>query len=278
MILRTRWPCDWHGKWILRVYVLSVHLFVSPLRTESDVLLGVLTKPDMLPPGSIESVERWLATIEGRRHALHHGYYCTRQPDELQRSKNMTHSQASDMETTFFRETSPWRNCSVTERLGIANMIPNLSRLLVHLINERCVQEVSRYPSLFSCDAYSSIPRIRYETMDQLALCRQALSTIPKPIASTAVLMSTLINSFSNDVQTHFHGEPPSDFIVCNRKAYAGFKNAILSTAPNFVPTSTSHGAHHASVVQSLQEGQGGLANSIHVPLNLEDMRRRISE
>lgn len=95
-----------------------------------------MTKPDMLPSGAIQALNLWLDVIEGRRHPLTHGYYCTRQPDDSQRAAMITSSQARLAETEFFKKTMPWAGSVNRERFGTDNLIATLSGLLIQIIND----------------------------------------------------------------------------------------------------------------------------------------------
>ena len=76
--------------------------------TSYGVGVGVLTKPDTIPPGATKSREMWLDIIEGRRHQLKHGYFCTRQPDDDKRLSGVSPSEARAAEAEFFKTNSPW--------------------------------------------------------------------------------------------------------------------------------------------------------------------------
>jgi hypothetical protein len=81
----------------------------------------------------------WMEVIEGRRHPLMHGYFCTRQPDDDERSRNITTAQARRTETIFFAGTAPWSTTERKDRFGTENLVSTLSTLLVQIINERWV-------------------------------------------------------------------------------------------------------------------------------------------
>lgn len=98
-----------------------------------------MTKPDMLTVGSTKALDLWLDVIEGRRHPLTHGYYCTRQPDDKDREESITPEQARAKEKLFFETTPPWSKCTQQKRFGTNNLIDTLSRLLIQVINETLV-------------------------------------------------------------------------------------------------------------------------------------------
>ena len=93
----------------------------------------MLTKPDTLAEGSIKSRNQWLDVLEGRRHPLLHGYYCTRQPDDRERSCGISPTAARDEEAEFFRNTTPWAT-SFQNRLGTPTLVQNVSKVLTQII------------------------------------------------------------------------------------------------------------------------------------------------
>lgn len=102
-------------------------------------VLGVITKPDALPSGSTTSRELWLDVLEGRRHPLKHGYYCTRQPDDEERMHGISLSDARAKEVAFF-DSPPWTNSTHRYRFGTKNLVESLSKLLSTIIDERFVR------------------------------------------------------------------------------------------------------------------------------------------
>ena len=93
-----------------------------------------MTKPDTLPSGATKARDLWLDVIEGRRFPLKHGYYCTRQPDDDERSKGITNAQAREAEMAFFRDHIPWRSSTQKQRFGTSQLVTNLSKLLTQII------------------------------------------------------------------------------------------------------------------------------------------------
>lgn len=102
--------------------------------------IGVLTKPDTLTAGAVKSKENWLAVLEGRRDKTTHGYFCTRQPDDDERTKGITSAEARKAEKTFFESTSPWSGSKHRKRFGTENLVENLATLLSKVIDETYVQ------------------------------------------------------------------------------------------------------------------------------------------
>lgn len=78
----------------------------------------------------------WLDVIEGRRSPLLHGYYCTRQPDDAERAKDVTSAHARQTEATFFETNAPWSTSAHKHRFGIPNLVATLSALLEKIIKD----------------------------------------------------------------------------------------------------------------------------------------------
>lgn len=95
-----------------------------------------MTKPDTLPPGATKSRGLWLDVIEGRRHVTKLGYYCTRQPDDEERGRNITTSQARVAEKEFFSKNAPWATSTSQDRFGTDNLVASLSKLLAKIIDD----------------------------------------------------------------------------------------------------------------------------------------------
>jgi hypothetical protein len=117
-----------------------------------------MTKPDMLTAGSTKSRDLWLDVIEGRRHSLTHGYYCTRQPDDAERSAGITSANARIAESKYFQGTSPWSTSAHKHRFGMNNLISTLSALLVQIIK----------------DTYVILYSVRQESISTSVVCIQA--------------------------------------------------------------------------------------------------------
>ncbi|KAJ7189190.1 P-loop containing nucleoside triphosphate hydrolase protein [Mycena filopes] len=195
--------------------------------------IGVLTKPDLISAGSTKSRALWLDVIEGRRHPLLHGYYCTRQPDEEERAKGMTASEARRAEIDFFATAPGWSTSTEQNRFGTDTLISTLSSLLVQIIVEK-------------------LPTIRQIAHMHLEQCRAALATLPEPSTEDpATHMLTLITEFCSEIKQIVRGSAdPSGLIQSNNAAFGQFKRAIRRTAPRFV---------------AIVEGEGELGGSVDV-------------
>ncbi|KZT39444.1 P-loop containing nucleoside triphosphate hydrolase protein [Sistotremastrum suecicum HHB10207 ss-3] len=163
--------------------------------------IGVLTKPDTLTAGSVRSRANWVDIIEGRKHPLHHGYYCTRQPDDSERARKISPEEARKVEMDFFQQTEPWSTCTEPSRFGTKNLVDKLSNLLTHITDK-------------------ALPGLRQKVDESLAI-------------STA----NMITGFSNEAQSHVDGTNAHVALVQgNRAVYTKFKIAIRKTVPEFRP------------------------------------------
>ena len=102
---------------------------------------GVLTKPDTLGAGAINQRRRWVEIIEGRseNHKLRHGFYCVRLPDDAERTQRMSRTESQRRAAEYFDSTSPWKDVTDRRRFGIPGFVSDVSRLLIQLIEEACV-------------------------------------------------------------------------------------------------------------------------------------------
>ncbi|KAJ7918424.1 P-loop containing nucleoside triphosphate hydrolase protein [Mycena leptocephala] len=174
--------------------------------------IGVLTKPDMLSVGS-KTRNNWLDVIEGRKHGLHHGYYCTRQPDDDERARNITPPK---------RDTTPWSTTSHQDRFGTDNLVSTLSTLLVKIINDK-------------------LPLIRSMAKERMDACRSELASLPdKVVGEPATHMLKLITAFCTEIRQYVDGQSDMSTLIHDRNdAFAEFKVAINKTQPQFVARCT---------------------------------------
>ncbi|KAK0211639.1 P-loop containing nucleoside triphosphate hydrolase protein [Armillaria fumosa] len=216
--------------------------------------IGVLTKPDMLPEGSVKNRALWLDVVEGRRFPLKHGYYCTRHPDDADRSQGMTSEEARKAEVEFFARTEPWNISIKPHYFGVKNLTAALSSLLIQVIQE-------------------ALPKIQLEATRQLETCRDELERLPEPIVGDpATYMLQLITALCDDVNLHVRGSPQTTkMIQDNRAAFAKFKIDIRKTAPNFV---SSGKAKEPVDDEESDEDRGVLTTS--APFTVSDMRKHI--
>jgi len=104
------------------------------------MVTGVLTKPDTLTRGATSARQKWKDVIQGQIHKLKHGYYCVRLPDDEERHRNITRAESLTLAADFFNTTSPWSDIADRHRFGIPGFVSDISRLLVRLIENKCVK------------------------------------------------------------------------------------------------------------------------------------------
>lgn len=100
------------------------------------LVVGVLTKADTVPSGSINKQRRWADVLEGNLHSTKHGYFCTRLPDDKERLEGITPDAARKAETSFFDTKEPWATSSRRERCGTHALVNYVSDLLTQFIRE----------------------------------------------------------------------------------------------------------------------------------------------
>lgn len=202
---------------------------------------GVMTKPDTLAPGATKARQLWLDVLEERRHPTALGYYCTRQPDDDERSKGITTAQARAAENDFFSKTSPWSTSTHKDRFGTDNLVANLSRLLSKIIDDSCVSifHPHQCPIFLLASTIYRLPKLQKEVTTQLDRCTGELREIPPAVTSDpASYVLTLVTEFCNDIALHVKGGEAraADLVQNNRKTYATFKRDIRGSAPPFMP------------------------------------------
>ncbi|KAL4244709.1 hypothetical protein ABKN59_010897 [Abortiporus biennis] len=181
--------------------------------------IGVMTKPDMLTAGGMKSRQIWLNILEGRTHPLKHGYYCTRQPDDDERSRGIGPDEARINEMDFFATNEPWSLSLTRNRFGTKNLSESLSDHLSNIIDQSI-------PILLSA---ASKRRSIYEA--ELRSLHPVMTT--DPTSHVFRLVSTL----SNEMKLRVEGSPASPQVVqASKEAYRVFKRAIYSTTPTFIP------------------------------------------
>jgi hypothetical protein len=177
----------------------------------------------------------WLDVIEGRKHPLHHGYYCTRQPDDDERSNNITPMQARHAEANFFLGTAPWSTSTHRDRFETNNLVSTLSTLLVQIINDRCsVPLAFQGRRLFRI---YRLPFIRQTANECMDACRRELASLPdKIVGEPATHMLNLITAFCTVIRGFVGGESDMSALIHERNAaFVAFQEAIKNTQPRFV-------------------------------------------
>lgn len=125
-----------------------------------------------------------------------------------------------------------------------------------------------------------SLPKIRTEALARLDDCRRELSALPAAIGTEpATHLLMLLTGLCDDVQQYIRGGGRvSRLVHDNRDAYAAFKRAVRSTAPNFVPVPDAGqgGADEVRVLEGDGEEPAEGLVSMMKPMYLNDMRKHI--
>ncbi|KAM5536974.1 hypothetical protein V8D89_009303 [Ganoderma adspersum] len=181
--------------------------------------IGVLTKPDTIPSGSIEKRKQWVDILLGREHATKHGYFCTRQPDDAERAKRLSSAGAREAEKQFFDKEEPWSNLSCRERLGTENLLQTMSDLLSQMMQK-------------------SFPKVLRDVTQQMKQCDKDLGRLPRDVANEPYLsVLNVVSAFCGKVTEHVYGSPTCAALVQgNNQTYETFRRMIAGTQPAFVP------------------------------------------
>lgn len=145
----------------------------------------------------------WLDVIEGRRHPLKYGYYCTRQPDEAERMDRITRDEARRAEDQLFTQTLPWSTSTHRHRFGTKHLIDNISALLTKVIDERWV--------MYSASSLKA---------NQLRICRFLTfqhTQIRNRTRRSLCRMRSEVSSIATD-----HKGPTRLYIECNHNVLLG--------------------------------------------------------
>ncbi|KAH8092248.1 P-loop containing nucleoside triphosphate hydrolase protein [Cristinia sonorae] len=227
--------------------------------------IGVMTKPDTLTSGATSARAMWLDVIEGRRYPLRHGYYCTRQPDDDERTNGITASAARQAEQDFFANNPPWSDSAHQQRFGTRNLITTLSKLLSQIIDEK-------------------LPTLQTQVSEQLLACTTRLSALPPPITTEpSAYVLSMVTGFCHAVQLLVQGDSDNSTLVQqNRRTYATFKSDVRSSAPRFVPfpSAKDSGAGGWTAENDEEDRDEGMefVGKEGSLIYLEDVRKHISK
>lgn len=94
----------------------------------------------MVDSGSSSKRKLWQSIFEGKseKHRLTLGYYAVRLPKDDERERGITPQELEQIATQAFNIVSPWKDLigADRERLGVHALVRDLSRLLMHLLDE----------------------------------------------------------------------------------------------------------------------------------------------
>ncbi|KAH7119777.1 interferon-induced GTP-binding protein Mx [Dendryphion nanum] len=153
--------------------------------------IGVLTKPDCLPPGSKE--ETLHGVFSGRFYKLGHGYFVVKNPSQNDIDGGIGHLHARRVEEEFFNITKPWSSSLSHYRVQFGT--PNLQAYLSKTLATQSLR---------------ALPKIYEQISLKLAGVEHKLSKIPDPPAQNAVrIISDLLQKFCDHVRKEMEGEFP---------------------------------------------------------------------
>ncbi|KAK0199336.1 P-loop containing nucleoside triphosphate hydrolase protein [Desarmillaria ectypa] len=185
---------------------------------EGKRTIGVLTKPDRIPPGDETG---WLDFIRNEREPLENNWYCVKQPSSSDIKNGITWAEARTKENEFFSMTAPWADLDPMYQryLRTVNLIERLSNILSDLISKR-------------------LPNIQLELEHAIEGTLDQLAKLPKePSKNPLHEISALLSAFTIDVSKHVEGIPDEEGILQSiRPAQERFKRDIRGTAPQFRP------------------------------------------
>ncbi|KAF4578240.1 hypothetical protein EYR36_000047 [Pleurotus pulmonarius] len=227
--------------------------------------IGVVTKPDCLPPGAIDSRRRWKDIFLGRAHQLNHGYYCVRLPDDSERARQASRADSAAIAAQFFRDTKPWKDVDMNQRrFGIPNLVSDVSRLLVELIER-------------------SLPLLKQQVQDLLDRCLDDINNLPPTITrDPQAEVFIRVNNFCREFADSVEARSQKHYVQGSRALYAQLKVDIRATTPDFRPY-PNYAAHPTPLWQCDEDGDEVLsagsdtesipADSQARPIDLTDVR-----
>ncbi|KAH9901115.1 P-loop containing nucleoside triphosphate hydrolase protein [Cubamyces lactineus] len=184
--------------------------------------IGVVTKPDGLDAGASGKRDSWLSIFKGDipKHYLQKGYYCVRLPSDQERRQGVSRQAMERTSTQFFSQTSPWKDIR-SSRLGVANLVRDISALLMTIIEQ-------------------AIPKMREAAAEQLAICLLELGKLPPLLTvdsdATAEVVRCIFQLSESFQQIVLGRSEDKTFVRRCRRIFAFFEKAIRDTAPDFRP------------------------------------------
>ncbi|KAI0333222.1 hypothetical protein GY45DRAFT_1319829 [Cubamyces sp. BRFM 1775] len=196
----------------------GAHQLAKNHDSEGQRTIGVLTKPDRIPPGE---EDLWLRYIRNQSEPLTHGWYSVKQPDSRALNAGITWEEARQSERTFFDSTAPWNRLDLEfqNRLGTHKLVERLSDLLSEKIAQR-------------------LPGIQEELQELLGTTDAQLERLPKPPSNDALSeVLHLISTFCKGLSQLLEGTPDDDGLLQSiRPICETFRQGVRSTEPDFRP------------------------------------------
>ncbi|THH04716.1 hypothetical protein EW146_g10107 [Bondarzewia mesenterica] len=219
--------------------------------------IGVLTKPDRIPPGEENN---WLGFIRGEGgHNL--DWYSVKNPNSLAIRGGVTWEQARAQEFEFFSQVQPWSTLDwvCKQKLGTDKLTQRLSAILSSLISAR-------------------LPGIQEEVDKLLTRIEQNLRSLPAPPSSEPVTeILRMVGGFIRAVEKHTEGTPTADGLLQTlRPGQEQFTSVIRSTAPDFRPLKRQESATQAMPQPNFLDDNGDdIFVSATPPIFIEEVMER---
>ncbi|KAG0692056.1 P-loop containing nucleoside triphosphate hydrolase protein [Suillus ampliporus] len=227
----------------------GAHHLAKRYDPEGKRTVGVLTKPDRIPPGE---EYRWLKFIRNEQEPLVNHWYCVKQPGSLMLQSGVSWAEARKQENDFFALTQPWSTVEPQYQkfMRTSNLTERLSTILSELIAKR-------------------LPEIHKELYDVLRKTQEEMRKLPKAPSNDAVAeVWHVISDLLRQLSRRLEGTPDEDGILQTiRPHQQAFRHAIRATAPQFVPWARGHNRGKLPAADFLaneeDESQGLKAESI---------------
>ncbi|KAG1731844.1 P-loop containing nucleoside triphosphate hydrolase protein [Suillus paluster] len=201
----------------------GAHHLAKQYDPEGKRTVGVLTKPDRIPPGE---EYRWLRFIRNEHEPLVNHWYCVKQPGSLMLQNGISWAEARKQENDFFTLTQPWSTVESQYQkfMCTSNLTEQLSTILSELIAKR-------------------LPEIHQELYDVSGKTQEEMRKLPKAPSNDAVAeVWHVVSEFLRQLSRRLEGTPDADGILQTiRPHQQAFKRAIRATAPQFVPRERGH-------------------------------------
>lgn len=186
--------------------------------------LGVLTKPDLINPGSEPEV---LAVLTNERKPLKLGYIMVKCRSQKDLDSDVSLAEAKEQEMAFFREHPDWRMCK-TDILGTQNLTKRLTTLLVERIQ-------------------IALPALKWELQNLNEQAEEEIKPLgnarPRTLKEQQRLLMHVVSDFCSLMRQSargFYGNPllaqSSDvrlFQLC-QEAFARLKDSVVQCRPAF--------------------------------------------
>ncbi|KAI1509721.1 Dynamin protein [Pyrenophora tritici-repentis] len=216
----------------------------------TDRCIGVLTKPDRLPPGSRH--DKLKAIFEQKRFALGHGYSVVKNLGQDQIDQGLTHQQARHQEQQFFNQEEPWATefKKYEHRFGTLNLQGFLSGKLAEQITKK-------------------LPIIDQEITIRLHEVETALLQFPEsPTHNASRIISDVILDFSQEVRKELAAEFPCKIW---RNHWKALQQAFFDALVSMKPTMATTGSLDKGIFSEVLASQPGSSATKAISLDDDD-------